>query len=465
MPLDDSIFADYTAAQGDFGAVPGVNVAGFPQPVQAIPQQLPQAAPGIPPIQQAPGLDTLSEVGQHPVFQFYDQWKKSSPEMRKSAERKIALDFPGGPRDMGLPDPTADVAGEATARKEGKEVKQDKGAWGKFMKFIDGNPKFLLDLGASLLAPRRAGVSQASHIATGLQGAVARLDASKAAATKAALEGRKTEAETKKLKATASESPSKIALNLAKAFKATKDATSANLPAANVQLLNSITDALWKTGEGTTFKTIEEARIAGQQMISGKGTPEQMAYYKYMTENAILGATPEQADAMLKNAPSLTNIRQGVEQEEAAKQVQITQAQAIVKQFGGDRDAMAQAIVAQRNVPLTKALQAADNMIAQAGAGITTTPAVPAKPRTLSGDLAALQGAEVSKTEDKKAARVRKRRIQRWAGIIPPAAVLASSRDKAAAKKAMKEIEGEYDSLSDTEKDKVLKIYNKLKAL
>ena len=460
MPLDESIFADYAAAQGDFGSVPGIGVAGFQQPVQAAPQPIPQVPPQVQQAQQAP--NPIEEVGNHPVFQFYDQWKKSSPEMRKQAEKKLTADFPN-PRAMGLPDPTADIEAEAIAQKEGKPIKPDKGAWGKFMTFIDSNPKFLLDLGAQLLAPRRGGVSSAGQIASGLHGAMGRLDARKAAATKAALEGRKTEAEIGKLEATTSESPSKITLNLARAFKAQNDATSANLPAANVQLLNSITDALWKTGEGTSFQTVEEARIAGQQMISGKGTPEQMAYYKYMTENAILGATPEQAESMLSGAPSLTNIRQQAEQETAQAQAQTTAAQNFVKQHNGDRNAIAQAFMSARDIPLTKALEAADNVISQAG--VTAAPSAPVVPRTLQGDLTALQDVEKGQAAEKKAAKGRKRQIDKWAGAVPPLSVLASAKDKRTATRVMKEIEAEYESLSGTEQDKVLKIYNKLKNL
>jgi len=468
MPLDESIFADYAAAQGDFGP------AALPAPPQAMPNiPIPQSPVAGMEFQGPTGgqvagqaqqavSNSLEEVGNHPVFQFYDQWKKSSPEMRKQAEKKLSADFPN-PRAMGLFDPTADVEAEAAARKEGKEVKKDKGAWGKFMKFIDSNPRFLLDLGAQLLAPRRGGQSQAGQIASGLHGAMQRLDTRKAAATQTALEGRKTEAEISGIKATASESPSKITLNLARAFKAQNDATGANLPAANVQLLNSITDALWKTGEGTSFNTIEEARIAGQQMISGKGTPEQMAYYKYMTENAILGATPEQAESMLSGAPSLTNIRQQAEQETAQAQAQTTAAQNFVKQHNGDRDSIAQAFMRARNIPLTKALEAADNVISQAGA--TAAPTAPAVKRTLAGDLTALQGVEKTQAGEKKAEKTRKRQIQRWSSAVPPSPLLASARDKRTATRVIKEIETEYENLSDKEKDRVIKIYNKLKNL
>lgn len=462
MALDESVFADYAAARGDFGDAPPSGIAGFPQGLQQAPVAVPQA---VPQIQQTQELDTLSAAKNHPVFQFYDKWKKSSPEMRKNAEMKIGLDFPGGPRDMGLPDPTADVAGEAAARKEGKDIKQDKGTWGKFMKYIDSNPQFLLDLGARLLAPRGGGQSDLGFAVKGLSEAVGAASGRRAAEAKAGLEGQKTLAEIAQTKAETSKVPSEIELNFSKVYKNYLDAKSGTKKAAGVQLLDSITDSLWATGGGTKFKTIDEARLAGQRMISGKGSPEEMAFYDFMTENAVLGGTAADAQAMLDAAPSEGNIRAQNEAQEAAQQRAITQAKSFVAAHGGDRNSIAQAFVQAKNIPLTKALEAADAVIARAGGAAPKAAPKPAAKRTLKGDLGLLKKAEGEKAAGKDAEKTRKMKIRRWDRISPPVAALASAKDKKAAAKAIKEIEAEYESLSGAEQDKVLKIYNKLKSL
>lgn len=268
MAIDNSILDIYAGAQG---TVPTAGVAGFPQ--GQVPLTAPQVIPP-PQVEQAQQANPLEEVGEHPVFQFYDQWKKSSPEMRKTAEERLRKDFPN-PRAMGLPDPTADVESEALARKEGKDVKEDKGAWGKFMKFIDSNPKFLLDLGASLLAPRRAGVSQASAIASGLQSATQRLEQRKAASAKTALETKKTEAELGKI-------PSEIELNLARA----EEARRGKAPGDKTQRTKNYADAL-RVQFPDLFPDASSALLAAEGQLSGKSKQRAKFLSDFTKDNLI----------------------------------------------------------------------------------------------------------------------------------------------------------------------------------
>lgn len=296
MALDESVFADYAAARGDFGSVPGVQAPVAPQPMQ-VPQAPAQApAPQMsqlgPRIQPQPERDTLGEFMQHPIAQFANQWKNASPEKRKQAEDRIFADL-GNPENMigiDVLKTAEERANEALeqikAKKEGMPVKKSekvKNKWGKFMQFVDSNPQFLLELGAKLLAPRASNVSSMSHIASGLSSSMAALNARKAATQKAALEGQKTQAETGKLRGETSKIPSEIQLNVSKAYKNYQDAKSSNKPAAKVEYLDALTDAFYATGKETLYKTREEAKIAASRAQLGHGSPEEQAVYDMLT--------------------------------------------------------------------------------------------------------------------------------------------------------------------------------------
>ena len=443
MAIDESVFADYNAAIAptqDFG------IAGFQSPQQALQAPQVQAVPPIAPVgQQAQQANPLQEVGNHPVFQFYDQWKKSSPEMRKNAERKIAVDFPGGPRDMGLPDPTADVEGEALARKEGKDIKQDKGSWGKFMKFIDSNPKFLLDLGAQLLAPRKPGQSQMGAVASGLLGATNRLEARKAAAKKVGLETRKTEADISKVEAEVGRIPSEIEKNFSIAYKNYQDAKGKGKAAAGVQLLDTITESLWATGKDTKFTTKDEAKIAAQRMITGKASPEEKAYYDFMIENAILDVTPGEAKEMLAGAPSEVNIRAQEEGKQRRQQARETLLADPVK---------LEAFVRKNNPNMNDA-QVTARMSLLKGQK-TVAPVATTSRKSFKEALAARQ----VKPTAKKTAKTATRKLSQWKAMTEPGAQGMIDMTAGKAKEIRAEIERDYDSYSDKEQKKALDLIN-----
>ena len=175
-------------------------------------------------------------------------------------------------------------------KKDGQD-EPDPGAWKRFIDFVDGNPQFLLDLGAQLLAPRQQGTSQLGAIASALSGATTRLSQRKAAAEAAKLKTRQVEAGITGTLADASESPSKIAKNLADANRAMKG--NANSEAAQVQLKNSIMEDLWRVGGGTKYKTQAEAGLDAVSIMNGAADIDLKAYYDYAKENAFISGADE----------------------------------------------------------------------------------------------------------------------------------------------------------------------------
>lgn len=343
MAIDDSVFADYAAAQGDFGG------AFAPPPQQqgmgGVAQVAPMAQPGAMPVTQAQAApNPIEEVSNHPFFQFFNQWKGSSKEKQKTAIARLSQDFPN-PGAMGLPVDQA-VIGEPKIDKDTNKPVPDPSSWDKFIKFADSNPQFLLELGAKLLAPRQAGASQAGHIAAGLSTSFANLQQRKAAAAAAQLKGAKTQAETQNIQAETGKVPSEIEKNFSIAYKnyADAEAGSKTKAAAAVQLLDTMTDSLWATGKGVKFKTRDEAKIAAQRMISGHGSPEEVAYYDYLKENAIFGATPESAQEMLSGAPSESNIRAQEEQKVQAEKARTQQQITFMESLGYDPERVADAL-------------------------------------------------------------------------------------------------------------------------
>ena len=309
MAKHSPLFLNYAQQQQDFsGAFPAPQGQAFegaaPQGVSlaALPITQPQGAPAFMPgnasVQEP---DPLQEVAQNPFFQFYNMYKGSSKEKQKVAIARLAQDVKN-PLEMGLPYDEA-VFGEVAKDPNGQN-KADPSAWKRFIDFVDGNPQFLLDLGAQLLAPRQQGTSQLGAIASALSGATARLAQRRAAAEKGKLEGRVAEAGIEKTLAEASESPSRIAKNLADANRALKG--DLNKQAAQVQLKNSIMNDLWSVGGGTKYKTRAEAGIDAIAIMNGSADIDLKAYYDYAKENAFIagaGEAIEGAKQMRAGAP------------------------------------------------------------------------------------------------------------------------------------------------------------------
>lgn len=471
-----NILNDYSAANGDFGGGTGTFQAAPPPQIPQVPQA-PIVTPGLQQQvgQQAAPQNPLAGVADSPLFQFIDQWKKSSPEMKKSAEAKIEADLGSPKQAFGVQTPQDDLDEALTAKKKveaeklGKTVadKGEKpGGWGRFMKYIDANPQFLLDVASKLLAPRDATQSDLGFAVGGINTAVQAAEARRAASAKSGLEGQKTAAEIGQIKADTGKVDSEIELNFAKAYGEYQSADEGEKPAAKVQLLQKITDALWATGgpdKGGKYATRDEATLGAQRIITGKGTPEENAYYKFLIDNQFTGGTAADANAMLSGAPSPTNIRA----QEEGKQAEIAKvkstAEGIIKNFGGDRLAMREAFMKAKNLSIEQADGAVAQIYRNAGTKLKDIPA-PAK-RTLAGDLKANEGVKVLKAEGKEEKKKRKAMINRWDNVLPPSILPASARNKRAAKRAMKEIEKVYDSLPDSDKDRVLKMYNRFKDL
>lgn len=360
MALDESVFGDYAAMTQD---------AMLPES-----PKLPINVPQLPMQQQAQAVDPLTEVKEHPIMQFYTKWKGASPEKRKIAEDRLFADV--GPVDAALgTDPTVSAEEKANeamrkiaAQKSGTEYKPKEkvqNRWGKFMKRMDENPTEMLEFMARLMGPRKRGVGGAAHALQAGVDTLASARQRRAAEAKAKLEAAKAGADIGLTKAKTSEYPSKIELNFANAYKAYQDAKTSgqSTKAANVQLLDSITDSLYATGKGTKYATRDEAKIAAQRMISGKASPEEQAQYDYLIENAILGATPEDARKMIQGIRNEATIRQDVEADKAQK----TKLVNFVNHFNRDRNKIADYYMTQKDIDRATALRAADAAIEQAG--------------------------------------------------------------------------------------------------
>lgn len=312
MALDESVFADLQAAQGDFGSTPTAGVAGFPQ--GQVPLAQPQVPTLTPPAQQAVQTNPADEMAQHPVFQFYDQWKKSSPEMRKTAEAKISADFPS-PEAMGLP-PTPGVTPKVD--KETGKPQADPSSWGKFMKFIDSNPKMLLDLGATLLGPKKAGQSDFSHMVSGLQGATARMEQRRRDKTALDLSTKKTEAGIAGTEALTSETPSKIALREAQAKKALRPTGKADKTLRAKQYANAL-----RQNYPDLFATDAKALIKAEEMLAGKQTSYDKFVSKFVSDNLVFfGNDPVKAGEAAKLAAGTLGLEatQSLEDMDKAQQ-------------------------------------------------------------------------------------------------------------------------------------------------
>ena len=298
MALDNTFLQDYQASQGDFGTVPGL--AGL-SPAQAIQQpQVPQAPIVSPQLQQPKQVTPLEEFGNHPMMQFYTQWKGASNEKRKTAEIKIAQDYPN-PGAMGLP-PVPGV--EPKVDKETGKPEADPSAWGKFMKFIDSNPKYLLDIGATLLAPRSSTQSEFSHIASGLLSATNRLEQRKLAAAKEALDTRKTEGE--------------IDLNKANAEAARRPKGAAN---AKLQRSKEYAAAL-RQEFPDLFPTDSGALLAAETQLAGKQTSYDKFVSKFTSDNLVFfNSDPVAAGKAAKMAASTLGLEptQSLEDMEAGQ--------------------------------------------------------------------------------------------------------------------------------------------------
>jgi len=320
MSEHSPLFQEYAAKESDFA---GYGVQGQPQApgIASLPPQQPVPEFGGTVAEQLPAQNPMVQIQNDPLVQLFGQWKGSSAEKRKTAMARISQDF-ANPLVAGFPY-DASVLGNPKEQ-EGKAV-PDPSSWEKFMKFIDGNPQFLLDLGAKLLAPRPAGTSQFGNIAGAYSGAMQRLEQRKAAAAKTKLAAGKTTADTLETLADTSKVPSEIALNKANAIKALKDAEGSTKKAAKVQLKDSIRDDLWAIGEGVEYQTLAEAGLAAQQIMDGTASIELKAYYDNVKENAFIAGTPaaiQGAELARKNAPQdpLTQLQTRIQAKKLAAQ-------------------------------------------------------------------------------------------------------------------------------------------------
>lgn len=287
MALDESVFANYQAAQGDFGAVPGIVPQGIPQTPQT--PQIPVGGPQVAQAPQAPQSDIQALQG-HPLVQAFGAWKTASTAKREEGSKKLFEQF-GPVKGVIGADPTEDAVAEAWMqkkavedRKAGKETKEKppKNTWNKFMKYLDDNPQFLLDLGSSLLAPRSAGVSDLSHIASGLSGAVGRLGARKAATQKGALATRKAQADIASTQADVGKVPSEIELNKARAEAARRGKT----PAGKAQRTKNYADAL-RVQFPDLFPDASSALLAAEGQLSGKSKQRDKFLSDFTKDNLI----------------------------------------------------------------------------------------------------------------------------------------------------------------------------------
>lgn len=296
MAFHSPVFQNYAALQGDFGGAftapqAPTGIANIP-PALGVPEfggvnQFGGANAG-----QLPVEDPLAEIKNHPVFQFFNQWKGSSNEKRKTAVARLSQDF-ASPEAMGLPLPPG-VEAKGLDKETGKAT-PDPSAWDKFMKFADSNPQFLLDLGAQLLAPRKQGVSQLGAIASGLAGATERLGQRRAATRKEGLAGAKTQADIASTVADTSKVPAEIGLLQAQTQKALADSYNSKLPAGKVQMLDSITDSIWKEfgGKLDSIKTKDAAKLQALEFIEGRGLEQIKAFLSQVSDTAFIAGTDQ----------------------------------------------------------------------------------------------------------------------------------------------------------------------------
>lgn len=279
-------------------AIPPIPPAYAVNPLEVPPtMQMPMAPPPIPrtPIVQPKEspTDLLAQLANHSFSQITSGYINASKGKQRSALPKIQADVGTTDeymmREFGILDPSRDADLDAhrakiaaQRQKEGKPPKLEKpeNNWGRLMEFVKDNPSFMLEMGAKLLAPRANNVSSLGHIATGLNSSVQNLQARKAASAKAGLDAQKTQAETGKLQSEIGEAPTKNALRVSQAYKNYKEANAGGKKAAQLQVIDALTESFWLTGKDTLYNNRAEAHIAASRTVIGHGSPEENNSYE-----------------------------------------------------------------------------------------------------------------------------------------------------------------------------------------